>query len=326
MILPVGGTVEGKWTKQVFLIERLLGQGANGSVYLVRTTRGLAAMKVCSRAADIALEWGLLQDLQAESVFPKPMLIDDANNRKDSYFYVMEWIEGETLRDGLKRCDVTKFHLIATQILKGLSTLHDAGKTFCDVKPENILISTTAAHSVEARFVDVGGVTPIGRAVRQFTPYYDRGFWGLGTRQADPAYDVCGLALALLLSTVEMPPQELMSKHPHKRQDWLQKTLMQFPFPPYMDVFRAIFSGNVASAREAVDMMERARRQVGSQAHIKSNRRVHSARPHQRSRTRSQQKPMATSHPEWSEWVMWVSICSALIVTTLAWASFLGWL
>lgn len=318
MSLPVGGTVEGKWTKQVFLVERLLGQGANGSVYLVRTKRGLAAMKVCSRAEDIALEWGLLQDLQSESVFPKPMLIDDANKYNDLYFYVMEWIEGETLRDGLKRCDVTKFHLIATQILKGLSTLHAAGKAFCDVKPENILISTTAAHSIEARFVDVGGVTLIGRAVRQYTPYFDRGFWGLGTRQADPAYDVCGLALALLLSTVETPPSELMSKHPQRRQEWLHKTLMRFPFPPYIDIFRAIFAGKVVDAEQAVTMLEHARRQIGIKAQTKSNQRAHSTRIHQTTR--------AASYPEWSEWVMWVSICSALIVTTLAWVSFLGWL
>jgi serine/threonine-protein kinase len=46
--------------------------------------------------------------------------------------------------------------------------------------------------------IDYGGVTSIGRSVKQFTEWYDRGFWNGGSRTADGTYDVFAFALLLI--------------------------------------------------------------------------------------------------------------------------------
>ncbi|MCL6548278.1 MAG: phosphotransferase, partial [Alicyclobacillus sp.] len=186
-----GSVVCGKWTGIRIQVERALGAGANGAVYLVRTPKGRAAMKVCPNSADLALEWGLISRLGPRiSVFPKPMLADDEAHPPHRSFYVMEWIEGSPLQDLLRAAGPPEWARLMEAVACGLADVHRLGYAFCDVKPENILVTPdTATGSSAIRFVDVGGVTEFGRSVRQFTPYYDRAFWGLGTRRADPAYD-----------------------------------------------------------------------------------------------------------------------------------------
>ena len=48
------------------------------------------------------------------------------------------------------------------------------------------------------RCIDVGGTTLRGRAIKEFTEFYDRGYWGLGTRKADPAYDLFAVAMIMI--------------------------------------------------------------------------------------------------------------------------------
>ena len=37
-----------------------------------------------------------------------------------------------------------------------------------------------------------------GRAIKEFTEFYDRGYWGLGSRKADPAYDLFAVAMIMI--------------------------------------------------------------------------------------------------------------------------------
>ena len=48
------------------------------------------------------------------------------------------------------------------------------------------------------RCIDVGGTTIQGRAIKEFTEFYDRGYWGLGTRKAEPAYDLFAVAMIMI--------------------------------------------------------------------------------------------------------------------------------
>ena len=52
--------------------------------------------------------------------------------------------------------------------------------------------------TVKIRCIDVGGTTMKGRAIKEFTEFYDRGYWGLGSRKADPAYDLFSLAMIMI--------------------------------------------------------------------------------------------------------------------------------
>ena len=79
-------------------------------------------------------------------------------------------------------------------LLKKLTYLHANGFVFGDIKMENILVSDYGA----VELIDFGGVTQKGRAVKQFTEIYDRGYWGAGTSIADEAYDIFAFAILFM--------------------------------------------------------------------------------------------------------------------------------
>ena len=59
-------------------------------------------------------------------------------------FIVMEYVEGQTLRDLLNELEQVPEELcrhIGREIAKGLVAIHDAGVIHRDLKPENVLVS-----------------------------------------------------------------------------------------------------------------------------------------------------------------------------------------
>ncbi|MCL6444760.1 MAG: phosphotransferase [Alicyclobacillus sp.] len=310
-MLRPGIIIRGKWTGQPLRVERLLGAGANGEVYLVATHQGLAAMKYAQAAADIALEWSILEKLSTDtSVFPKPMFMDDEAGGLGRFFYVMEWVPGETLTKVLPAASEARFGAIALEIVRSIAALHRQGYAFCDVKPENILIMPDSPQAV--RFVDVGGVTQFGRAVRQFTPHYDRAYWGLGSRRADPAYDIQGVALLLACSLLS-PPLVLQTQTPEARRRWLFRNLQQFPHRTYRDVLQAAVQAQYDSAVALQEALQHAGTWSNTQMrHSKSHTSQHTS------------VAIARGH-DWTEWLMWGSLATAASVTCMAWALMLGW-
>lgn len=81
------------------------------------------------------------------------------------------------------------------QLLEDLDQLHQAGWTFGDLKTDNILVESNPPR---IRLVDVGGTTRMGRSIKEYTEFFDRGYWGLGTRKAEPSYDLFAVAMVFL--------------------------------------------------------------------------------------------------------------------------------
>lgn len=50
----------------------------------------------------------------------------------------------------------------------------------------------------EVELIDFGGTSPIGRSVKQFTEWHDRGFWNAGSRISDEGYDLFAFAVLCL--------------------------------------------------------------------------------------------------------------------------------
>lgn len=326
-MLKAGTRIKGKWTGEVFQVEQTLGMGANGEVYLVRTANGRAAMKVCERSADIALEWALLEKLsQSSQVFPRPMLIDD--EPPSTFFYVMEWVPGHPFHQVMPKLDIKCFSDAVEQVFTALAEVHATGHAFCDIKPENILISTSPR--VRVRFVDVGGITQFNRSVRQFTPFYDRAFWGLGSRKAEATYDLAACALAIVLSISGTPPHVMVNRSPQERKFWLDKALKKFPLVQYTPLLEGAMEGQFTTALDLCEAWKRqpsVRRRMNhpmANAQARHVRAVHvpvhpghaGSLPMPRRRKRKR---------DWTEWVMWVSLGTAATVTLTAWGTFLGW-
>ncbi len=86
-------------------------------------------------------------------------------NGDQRHFLVMEFVDGQTLRDLLRELGRVPEELcrhIATEIAKGLVGIHDAGVVHRDLKPENVLI--TPDHSV--KIMDLGVARLMDEAVR----------------------------------------------------------------------------------------------------------------------------------------------------------------
>lgn len=186
-----GMVVTGKWKQGRYRIERLLGEGANGKVYLVQRDRNWFALKVGSDAIDLQSEINVLQSIASQKQQgQEPFLfdVDDlyGSDGREYPFYIMRYVLGTTLSVYLKQQGSEWFPLVGLNLLVKLSRLHQAGWVFGDLKVENVLVGDYG----HVELVDFGGVTAAGKGIRQFTEIYDRGYWNGGTRSADAKYDL----------------------------------------------------------------------------------------------------------------------------------------
>src|SRR5215831_18681554 len=76
-----------------------------------------------------------------------------------SYFYAMEFVEGETLEKLIKRSGLLEVKLaleIATQVAAGLAAVHEQSLVHRDIKPTNIMVSLKEEGGVTAKIIDLG--------------------------------------------------------------------------------------------------------------------------------------------------------------------------
>jgi serine/threonine protein kinase len=76
-----------------------------------------------------------------------------------SYFYAMEFVEGETLEKLIKRSGRLAMKLaleIATQVASGLAAVHRQKLVHRDIKPSNIMVSLEEGGAVTAKIIDLG--------------------------------------------------------------------------------------------------------------------------------------------------------------------------
>src|SRR5271155_4632685 len=76
-----------------------------------------------------------------------------------SYFYAMEFVEGETLENLIKRSGRLEVKLaleIATQAAAGLAAVHKQKLVHRDIKPSNIMVNVEEGSTVTAKIIDLG--------------------------------------------------------------------------------------------------------------------------------------------------------------------------
>ena len=76
-----------------------------------------------------------------------------------NYFYAMEFVEGETLENLIKRSGRLEVKLaleIATQVAAGLAAVHKQKLVHRDIKPSNIMVSLEEGGPVTAKIIDLG--------------------------------------------------------------------------------------------------------------------------------------------------------------------------
>src|SRR5277367_914966 len=77
----------------------------------------------------------------------------------ENYFYAMEFVEGETLENLIKRSGRLAIKLaleIATQVAAGLAAVHKQSLVHRDIKPSNIMVSVQEGNVVTVKIIDLG--------------------------------------------------------------------------------------------------------------------------------------------------------------------------
>ena len=141
--------------------------------------------------------------------------VHDAGNSGGVYFYVMEFIDGPTVREELRREPMPPARAIhiVRQIADALAYVHAEGIIHRDVKPANIMLASDGT----AKLADLGLARPIELA----EPEAHRGtdgrlrIWGTAAylppevatgRQADPRSDLYSLGVTLFHMLAGRPP------------------------------------------------------------------------------------------------------------------------
>lgn len=129
-----------------YRIERLLGEGGMGKVYLAEDVKlnRQVALKVLPEAlvGDIDRLRRFEREAQAASALNHPniLTVHEFGDDDGVHFIATEFVDGETLRDKIKNIDTKEALDIAIQVASALSAAHEAGITHRDIKPENIMI------------------------------------------------------------------------------------------------------------------------------------------------------------------------------------------
>lgn len=199
--ISIGTILKGKWHQNTYKVIKPLGYGATGVVYLANSTHGYVALKVSENSMAITSEVNVLRHfskVQEYTLGPSLLDVDDWLHPQYQVtvpFYVMEYLEGQDLLQFIQRRGEEWLGILIVQLLTDLQRLHQSGWIFGDLKPDNLLVTSSPPR---IRWLDVGGTTVQGRSIKEFTEFFDRGYWGLGSRKAEPSYDLFAVAMIII--------------------------------------------------------------------------------------------------------------------------------
>jgi len=201
-----------------YTIERELGSGGMAIVYLAQDLKHhrKVAIKVLRSelSASLFAERFLREiEISANLNHPHILPMHDSGEADGSLFYVMPYVEGESLRDRLnreKQLPVDDAMKIASEVADALDYAHSHDVIHRDVKPENIMLES--GHAVVADFGIARAVTEAGgerlteTGVAVGTPAYLSPEQASGERELDGRSDVYSLGCVLHEMLAGEPP------------------------------------------------------------------------------------------------------------------------
>ena len=139
-----------------FQIIRILGRGGMGTVYLARDERlgRQVALKVLNpeEVGKDERHHRFLREARAAASIRHPNIatIYEVEDSPDKHYIVMEYCEGETLSQRLRRrpVDAGEFLSFSKQIAAGVAAAHDNGVVHRDLKTANIIIEPSGAVKI----------------------------------------------------------------------------------------------------------------------------------------------------------------------------------
>jgi serine/threonine-protein kinase len=151
-----------------YTVERELGRGGMATVYLADDLKHhrLVAIKVLKSELGAAVGPDrFLREIEfaARLTHPHILSLHDSGEAEGFLYYVMPFVEGESLRDRLtreKQLPIDAAQQIACEVADALSYAHSHDVVHRDIKPENILLE--AGHAVVSDFGIARAITAAG--------------------------------------------------------------------------------------------------------------------------------------------------------------------
>ncbi len=242
-----------------YRIERELGRGGMAVVYLAedRKLDRPVAIKVLKRelAAAIGSDRFLREiTLTARLEHPHILTLHDSGDADGFLYYVMPYVDGESLRDRLnreKQLPIDDALHLTEQIASALDYAHRQNVIHRDIKPENILLQDgvplVADFGIALAVSAAGGerLTETGLSVG--TPAYMSPEQAAGDRELDARSDIYSLASVLYEMLAGDPPftastaQAVLARH------------VTDPVPAITTVRSSVPAGAVAALNRALE-------------------------------------------------------------------------
>jgi serine/threonine-protein kinase len=202
-----------------YRVEREVGSGGMATVYLAhdaRHERRVALKVLRSELAAVIGAERFLNEIKTTANLQHPHILAlfDSGEVDGTVFYVMPYVEGESLRDRLnreKQLPVDEAVRIAREVADALDYAHRHGVVHRDIKPENILL-----HDGRAVVADFGIALAVSRSegvtrmtetgMSLGTPHYMSPEQAMGEREITARSDVYALGCVLYEMLAGEPP------------------------------------------------------------------------------------------------------------------------
>jgi len=215
-----------------YAVERELGRGGMATVFVAEDRKHRRAVAIKVLHADLAAAVGaerFLREIEIAARLQHPHILPlyDSGAVGSLLYYVMPYVEGESLRDRLnreKQLPLEDALRITTEVAGALAYAHSHGIVHRDIKPENIMLSGGAAVVADfgiARAVTTAGegqqLTQTGTVLG--TPAYISPEQSMGSVELDGRSDEYSLACVLYEMLVGEPPftgptvQAIIARH-----------------------------------------------------------------------------------------------------------------
>ncbi|HTG84058.1 MAG TPA: serine/threonine-protein kinase, partial [Gemmatimonadales bacterium] len=201
-----------------YRLERELGQGGMATVYLAEDLKHGRRVAIKVLRPDLAAVIGaerFLREIKTIAVLQHPHILGliDSGEVQGSAYYVMPFVDGESLRDRLtreKQLPIPEATRIATEIASALDYAHRHGVIHRDIKPENILLhddtALVADFGIALAVSSAGGTRMTETGLSLGTPHYMSPEQSMGEREITARSDVYALGCVTYEMLTGDPP------------------------------------------------------------------------------------------------------------------------
>ncbi|MGE0353557.1 MAG: protein kinase [Gemmatimonadales bacterium] len=201
-----------------YTIERELGAGGMATVYLaldLRHERKVAIKVLRPELAAVIGAERFLREIKTIATLQHPHILGliDSGELNGTAYYVMPYVEGESLRERLvreKQLPIADAVRIATEVAGALDYAHRHGVIHRDIKPENVLLHDGSALVADfgiALAVSSAGATRMTETGMSLgTPHYMSPEQAMGEREITARSDVYALGAMTYEMLVGDPP------------------------------------------------------------------------------------------------------------------------